>query len=360
MKLNGSERILIIKPSAFGDVVHALAVVDQLKRTHPNLSISWLVNRDYASLIEDNPLIDTIYIFDRNQWGIRHNPLATAQDVARLINKIRAAHFDIVIDLQCLLRSGFITRCSGAPIRIGLSDAREGSKVCYNRVVTVSDKHRHAVDRYLKVVDLLGVSRSNPVRFPLQWSNADEQYINTILSNCGLDADKIIVAINPNARWESKCWAKTNFAQLADRIIERYDAQVLFTGTAADVSSVNEICNMMRHKAIVMAGKTTVKQLAVLLHKADVMVTNDSGPMHLAVAVELPVVALFGPTNPLKTGPYGSEHTVLRASDFSCQPCMRRVCRQSVHCMDAISVDNVISSVDVILDKKKHNAACDR
>jgi len=352
VNLKGNEKILIIKPSAFGDVIHALALLNSLKSAYPGLSIFWLVNKEYADLLANNPLIERLYIFDRKRWGRKRNLPATMREIGSLLNSVRRERFDLIIDLQCLLRSGLITRFSGAGYRIGLSDAREGSGFCYNYKVEVTDKKRHAVDRYLKVAQFFGIdTKKQKVAFPLIWSKDEDSTIRSIIPSSG----KIRIAINAHARWESKCWSQARFARVADKLIHDYHADVVFTGGPGDVAAVENIAMMMRETPILAAGKTSALELAALLAAMDLVITNDSGPMHLSVAVNVPVIALFGPTDPLKTGPYGNGNIVIHKTDGRlCAPCMRKECLKPQHCMDAICVEDVLEAVDIIIEKKKH------
>ncbi len=357
MKLNGSEKVLIIKPSALGDVLHALAVVGEIKKSYPDVSISWVVNREYVELLEENPLIDTVYVFDRKLWGRKRRFIKTIGEFCGMISSMRKVRYDCLIDLQGLMRSGLITLFSGAKKKIGLSDAREGSRFTYTHQIMVHDKKRHAVERYLETVRYFGLEPECPnrVSFPLQWSSSVESKIDEFCKTADLTGDSLKIALNPNARWDTKCWPFEHFARLADMLHQKMGAQVMFVGSPADRQNVDGILSLMDHTPIDAVGKTSLLELAALLTKVDCLVTNDSGPMHMSVAVGTPVVALFGPTDPVKTGPYGDGHVVIQ-KELACGACMKRSCLTR-KCMSDISVDEVFEHVsNLIADRQKYVA----
>lgn len=360
INLKGNEKILIIKPSAFGDILHALPLLDRIKTVYPEISVSWVASLAYTDMLTENKLIDKLFIFDRKKWGRKRNILKTLRESKKFILDIRKEQFDIVIDLQGLLRSGVITFLSGAPIKIGLSDSREGSRFFYNRIVTVHDKKRHAVDRYLKVFDLLDNHGNKPrgVSFPVCCTEEADKFADNFFADNKIYPQDKVIALNPNARWESKCWNSEKFSELADLIACQFGAKVIFIGGPSDKPSVEKIIFNTKSRPFNLAGKTGLLELASLLKRVDCLVTNDSGPMHLAVAVHTPVIALFGPTDPVKTGPYGKGNEVIR-KDIECSFCFKRVC-PTKKCMALISVEEVLDNIKKVLfkpqnDKKNHS-----
>ena len=304
-------RILIIKPSSLGDVVHALPTVNLIRRRFPDAHISWLINDALTSLLNHSPIINEVIGFPRHQYA----------RLPALAGRLRENRFDIVIDLQGLLRSGLMTWLTRAPRRIGLSDAREGARFFYNEIVDVP--HAHAVDRCLCAARHLGCE-SAPIEFPLG--------VSAPIKSEGL------IAVNPSARWETKLWGNDNFAELVRRLPRD---RVVLTGSSAERDSVEQIAQGNRN----LAGQTDLFQLAELYRRCAVVITNDSGPMHVAAAVGTPVVAIFGPTDPALTGPYGNHHVVLRAG-IPCSPCFKGHCTNSVlmECMKLITVEQVLAA----------------
>ena len=309
---SGRPRILILKPSSLGDIIHALPAVNLIRQRYPQAHLAWLVNTTFTSLLKHCPVIDEIIPFPRHEY----------RRLPALFRRLRQDRYDVVVDLQGLLRSGLLAALSGAPRRIGLSDARECAGIFHNEIISVP--RIHAVDRYLRAAVHLG-GAAGPVEFPLGLAPGrhSEGYL----------------AINASARWPTKLWGDDKFTELIRQLPQD---RVILTGSAAEADRIGRLaqgcCNL--------AGKTDLFELAGWYRRCAVVVTNDSGPMHLAAAVGTPVVAIFGPTDPVLTGPYGNGHTVLR-SVLPCAPCFKGHCTNpdSMACMKAISVAEVLAAV---------------
>ena len=315
-------KILIIKPSSLGDVVHALPTVNLIRRKYPEARISWLINDTLTSLLKRSPIIDELIPFERRRLGgVRQLPR-----MRKFLRMLRDKRFDIVVDLQGLLRSGIITWATHAPRRIGLSDAREGARFFFNEIATV--RPVHAVDRCLSAARHLGCG-SEPIEFPLG--------VSPSIVTEGL------IAVNASARWTTKLWGDDKFAELVRRLPAE---RVVLTGSAAERERIEAIAQGRRN----VAGETDLFQLAELYRRCAVVITNDSGPMHLAAAVGTPVVAIFGPTDPALTGPYGQRHVVVRAG-VACSPCFKDHCKNRVdmECMKTVTVDQVLRAVEGFL-----------
>ena len=309
---SGRPRILIIKPSSLGDIIHALPTVNLIRRRFPQAHLAWLVNTAFASLLKHCPVIDEIIPFPRHE--LRRLPA--------LVRRLRRDRYDLVVDLQGLLRSGLLAALTGAPRRVGLSDSREGARLFHNEIVPVP--RLHAVDRYLRAVQHLG-GEAGPVEFPLG--------LAPTLQSEGW------IAINASARWPTKLWGDDKFAELIRQLPRD---RIILTGSAAEAGRIGRLAQGCRN----LAGKTDLFELAEWFRRCAVVVTNDSGPMHLAAAVGTPVVAIFGPTDPALTGPYGTGHTVLRVN-LSCAPCFQDRCTQpnAMACMNGVSVAEVLQAV---------------
>ena len=324
-------RILIIKPSSLGDVIHALPAVNLIRRRHPYAEISWLINDTLVSLLKNSPVIDELIPFPRQQFG----RLTQFPKFCDFLDGLRIHEFDLVVDLQGLFRSGLMAWATNAPRRVGLSDAREGAQLFYTEIVKT--RRLHAVHRYLLTSRYLDCE-SGPVEFPLGSSAEDELVVEKLLPK-----SRPLIAVNPSARWGTKLWGADNFAALLDRLPAD---QIVLTGSASEAGEVEKIgrgrCNL--------AGKTDLAQLAELYRHCALLITNDSGPMHLAAAVGTPVVAIFGPTDPNLTGPYGKRHIVIR-SGISCSPCLKPYCAHvpQMECMDLVSVEQVLAAANPFL-----------
>jgi lipopolysaccharide heptosyltransferase I len=306
-------RILIIKPSSLGDVVHALPTVNLIRRRYPEARLTWLISESLTSLLKNCPVVNDLLPFPRHDFG----------KLPAFLNRLRADRYDLVVDLQGLLRSGLFAFLTGAPRRIGLSDSRECGRLFHNEIVKVP--RAHAVDRYLRAAQHLDCP-PGPVEFPLGVAGA-------------VPAEPTLIAINPSARWETKFWGDDRFAELIRQLPRE---RVLLTGGAGERERIERIAQGCAN----WAGKTDLLELAELYRRCAVVVSNDSGPMHVAAAVGTPVVAIFGPTDPHLTGPYGQNHVVLRAG-IACSPCLKGVCEHTprMECMSAVSVAAVLATV---------------
>jgi lipopolysaccharide heptosyltransferase I len=348
--MNEPQSILIVKMSSIGDVVHSLPLLHALRQRFPAAFMGWVVDRRCKGILENDPHIDHLFVFEREKWGIRRRLLKTSVEVAGLIHAIRAHKFQLALDLQGLFRSGFITYFSGARTRMGFANAREMSCSFYNVKIEVpEDRKLHAVDRYMLMGRKLGIEAPGD-RFALETAPHQMERVEALLSANGIQTYHRIVLINPWARWESKRWPLHKFALLADILNCEADTRVVVVGARSDLAEFKNMSSMMRTRIISLVGMTDLSELACLMKRADILITNDSGPMHIAAAAGTPVVAIFGPTDPSLCGPYGEGHLVVR-KELPCSNCYCEVCPQEHQCMTSISLGEVIGEV-----KSKLNA----
>ena len=341
LSLSEGRRLLIIKPSSLGDIVHALPTVAALRRRLPSAKLTWLVKREWAEVLDGNPDLDEVLAVDLSMKGW---PAA--------IRAVRARRFDVVVDLQGLLRSAMLGWMSGAPVRIGFANGREGSPWFYTDRVSVPAVSMHAVDRYLLIARALGAEpeKPGPSAFPLPHDAGAEVKVDALLAAADVQMGTVLVALNPSARWPTKRWPAESFAAVGDRLQQQVGVRVVVVGGAEDRPIWEAVMRAMRTAPIDLAGKTTMKELIALLRRLQLFITNDSGPMHLAAAVGTPVIALFGPTDPTRTGPYGAGHAILR-SGIPCSPCFSRRCTNAVtmECMTTIHPQQMIESATKLL-----------
>ena len=345
--------ILIVKLSAIGDVVHTLPLLEVLRKNHPGARIDWLVEEEAARIIEGHKDIDRVIVSHRKSWqrtlrrvGRRAESI---REILRFLRELRSREYDLVIDIQGLLKSGVLTGLSKGRRKIGFTWAREGSTLFLSEAPYPVDQYRqHAVERYLKTADLLGCTvQSWQGRIPVRES--DREQVEALLRELDLTG-KHLVAVNPVARWETKLWEEDKFALLADRLREELGLSVLFTGSAGDRPVIERILGRMGGKAFNLSGRTGLKALAHLYSLCAAIVSTDTGPMHIAAAMNRPVVALFGPTAPWRTGPYGEGHRVIR-EEMECSPCLRKRCSHR-NCMKRIAVETVYRAVQDVLSRQ--------
>lgn len=326
-------KILIVKPSALGDVVHSLPFLDSLKNRFPQAVIDWIVARSFHQVLEGHPMIRQLWIIDKDRWKKPAHFADTLRSVTGLARSLRAREYDLVVDLQGLLRSGLMALSTGCRTRVGFSEAREGSSFCYTHRV-MGGHDIHAVDRYLEIADFLGCRPREP-RFPLP---PLQQAVSTSRIMGCLPERYAVIA--PSTGGAAKPWLPERFGEVAARL--PFPSVVITSASHKEIAL--RVVAASRGKAISLAGRTSIKELMAIIGGAAFLLSSDTGPMHIAAAMEIPVVALFGPTNPARTGPYGSRSTILSAG-LSCSPCYRRKPCRDWRCMSAITVEQVLDAI---------------
>jgi heptosyltransferase-1 len=340
--------ILIVKLSAIGDVLHTLPAVNAIRKHYSNARITWLVEEEAADLIAGHPALDRVIVSRRKRWAktiLRKGCLKSIKESYRFIRELRNTTYDLIIDFHGLLKSGLLIGLAKGKRKVGFGKGMEHAEYSYlflNERVPAVDMDTHALTRNMMLIRALGIS-ADEIAYRLPIGERERRMAGELLVRCGDEGSKPLVAINPVAKWATKLWSNAKFAELADRLIEEHDALVVFTGSHSDREVVDRIGSRMRHKAANLAGETNLKTLAALYEGTRVVVATDTGPMHLAAAVGTPVVALFGPTAPWRTGPFGSGHQVIRVG-LDCSPCFKRQC-PTIECMEEISVEQVLSGI---------------
>lgn len=324
-------RVLIIKPSAIGDVVHALPVLPRLKKLWPKAMLTWLITPMCAALVENHPLVDEVILFQRKRWGRSWYDPSELGDLAGFVHDLRRRKFDLVIDLQGLLRSAWIALSTGAPRRIGFSNAREFAPAVYTELVDCSWEHDHAVQRYLKIASALGCG-SGPPEFCFAVDDRDRKYIANLIP-----PNTPYAVLMPGTNWDTKRWPIDRFAALVQPLKERFGLETVIAGAESDAPFARQIPAKFN-----LTGKTSLRQIVALLEPAHLVVGNDTGPMHMAAALGVPLVAPYGPTNPGRTGPFDRQDSVLRI-DIPCSPCYSRTCSHQ-SCMQWLKIEQVLET----------------
>lgn len=317
-------RIVLIKPSALGDIVHALPVLSALRQRFPSARITWVVNRAYESLLLGHPDLDATLPFDRG--AARGGWYAASRAWVGFFRQLRQERFDLAIDLQGLLRSGLMLRATGAPRRVGMSGAREGARwFCTDVVPDPGRMGLHAVDRYWRVVEALGAAGA-PKTFRVPVAPATRTWAADLLR----DWPRPWMVLGPGSRWTTKRWLPEHFAAVAGRAQGEFGGTVLFVGGNDEKDLSDAVRQRLTGPTLDLTGKTSLPQLTALLARADVMLANDTGPLHLAVALGRPVVAPYTCTRAALTGPYGQSHRVVETRVWCagsyCRRCPRMEC----------------------------------
>jgi heptosyltransferase I len=330
------KNILIVKLSAIGDVIHALPVAAALKQSNPDCRITWLVEKPAYDLLTNNPNIDEIIIFDKPKFKSISGLLKNGPELSTLL---KSQKFDLAIDLQGLFKSAALTYLCGAPVRVGYCDMRELSWLV-SKPICGAQKNEHVIERYLDVVRELGCQVIQPV-WNIAASEEEKENVEDILACEGILKDTNFIVLAPGTNWASKCWAPEKYAEVAEALHKKYDIVSVIIGGPKD----RELAQIIKEKcdcAIDLCGKTTLKQLSYVMQKSALFLGGDTGPMHLAVSMNTPVIALFGPTDPKRNGPYGQKNTVIQ-SGSECSPCFKRQCTP-LKCMEAITVEEVLQA----------------
>jgi len=342
-------KILIIKLSSIGDVVHTLPSLYALRQGYPDARIDWLVEEGPSGIIKDHPLLNRVIVVKRRGW------LYSPRGCWEVARGLRNNKYDIVLDFQGLFKSGIWVFLSGGKRRIGFDRTRDFSYLFLNERLPPYDPDRHAVDRYLDMVRYLGL-RVDGIGFPALFDERERDKVLGLLRENGILEGEDFIVVSPLARWKTKQWGMEGFASFCKEVSVRFGCKVVLVGGAMGEAKPIMLAtedglegpSYNKWAVVNLAGRTTLKELACLLSLSRLMVTVDSGPMHIAAAVGTPVVALFGPTAPWRTGPYGEGHKVIRKG-LPCSPCFLRRC-SDLRCMKEITVEEVVGAVADLLD----------
>ncbi len=333
-------RILIVKLSSFGDVLHALPTLEALRAAYPHGHLTWLVEAAYAPLLAEHPALNEVWRAPRLRPGqilFGGNPAL----LGGLVRHLRANSFDLVVDLQGLLKSALWVALARSSRKVGYDRTREGSYRVLSERVPPFDREAHAVWRYLNLAHYLGAPPALP-RFRL--GLGEDVNLSHLLAG---EERRGLVVLHPGARWPSKLWPAAAWARLGDWLSREYGLRVAITGSAADRSLAAEILGQMQDPAVLLTGRTSLAELAAVLRRARLAVTTDTGAMHLAAALGTPVAALFGPTAPWRTGPFGEGHEVVRLG-LECSPCFKRRC-PAPRCLTDLAPEMVQAACEKIL-----------
>ena len=336
-----ARRIALIKPSALGDIVHSLPVLSALRVRFPAAHITWVVNSSYESLLTGHPDLTDTLPFDRGALkGVRRS-LATAYS---FLTALRRRRFDLVIDMQGLLRSGVMARLSGAPRRVGFANAREGSRYAYtDRIPSPALPAAHAVERMWCVAEAFGVGHLPKVfRVPLQPAEVDAARHELAA------LPRPLVAVAVGAKWLTKRWPAPHFAELLNRAHAHTGGTAVFVGASDDTVLSQAVIANLRGPALDLTGRTSLPRLSAVLSLADVMLGNDTGPLHLAAALGRPCVAPYTCTKVALHGPYSQTANCVETS-VACGGSYLKKCGNMI-CMPELTPDRLWPQLSKALD----------
>ena len=323
-------RILIVKPSSLGDILHAFPAVSLLSKKIPGLKVDWLVHPAFAGLLDYMPCVERKILFKRKELG---SLFSFPSSMLALLKELRKEKYDAIIDFQGLFRSASIAFLGRSPVVAGPGSPKEGiAKLFYTKRIKVPETVLHAADKNTALAcEFLGIPfESHEAELPVNERNK-ENVAKAFQKVCG-SVPAPLVGIIPGARWDTKRWPPEFFAKLIKNMAAaRPELNFAIFGAASDTSLAAGICSFSKDSARVfdMTGRTSIGELVEALRVCSVAVSNDSGPMHVAAAAGSPLVALFGPTQPKLTGPYSKKAKVL-APDIDCIGCMKHYCEKGL------------------------------
>jgi lipopolysaccharide heptosyltransferase II len=329
-------KILILKPSSLGDVIQALPVLRLLKLHWPDSNIFWWIDSALAPLLENDRDLAGIVRFERRRWTLPAN----WPEVWHSVQWMRRQSFDLVIDLQCLLRSGMFAWLANGKLLVGLDEPREGARGFYDIAVRRDSFYTHAADWYLAALKVLNV----PAHRNFEWLPERHAISREVKRKWNTESGRWIL-LQPGARWLNKRWPVENYAALVRQLAAaRPEARFAIMGSQEDKEAGAAIAQADPKRCLDLTGNISLPEMIEWIRLGDLMISNDTGPMHVAAALGKPVVAIFGPTEPRRTGPYGQLQNVVRV-DLPCSPCLKPYCTYAkpLECLRAISPEMVFN-----------------
>ena len=348
LRYDSVRKILIRSVNWIGDAVMTTPALSVIREHFPFAEITVLANQMVSQLFLHHPGIDTIITFDRQG---KHHGVAGR---LRLATELRKQQFDLAIILPNSFDSALVPWLAGIPARIGTcSDGR--TMLLSGRYNAAKDATTcHEVEYYLNLMEYFGITgKLTPLH--LSVTSTEESAASALLTKHGIKANDFVLGINPGASYGSaKRWYPDRFAQVARRLADQWSAKVVIFGGPGETAISADIDHRLEGTALNLAGKTTVRELMALIKRCNFFITNDSGPMHIAAAFDVPLVAIFGSTDHTGTSPYNSRSVVVRDNTVECAPCKLRECPTDHRCMTAISEESVISAALELADRLQH------
>jgi heptosyltransferase-1 len=347
-------RVLIVKTSALGDIVHALPVLDYLHKVSPGIEIDWVVEEQFAAILEGNPLITGIFRVRTKTWRKQLLERSTWREIAAVKSSLQARRYDLVFDIQGNFKSGLVTWASGAKHRLGFSADELQERVnkwFTSRQIPMRPQDRHITHKYLRIVSVpFGKDfRGMALGTSIATSASEDSEAAALLATLG---EGLVFLFHYGTTWQTKHWSVEGWVETGRRILERYaDSTILFSwGNEAERQVVTEIARAIGTGARVM-DHYPLKGLIAVLKNVDLVIGGDTGPIHLAAAVGTPTVSLYRSSDGTRSGPLGKQHIIIQ-SPLSCARCFRTSCERDVECRASITADMLVTAVEKLLPLK--------
>jgi lipopolysaccharide heptosyltransferase II len=337
-----NRKILIVNVNWLGDVLLSTAAIRAIKKSYPRSFLACMVVERCVEVLENNPYLDEIIIFD--ETALHKGIIAKI----KFTQELKKKNFDIVFLFHRSFTRTLITFLSGIPERVGYYTKKRGFLL--TKKIELPNKGIHRLEYYLNIITSCGI-KSDGKYCDFFISDHDKKYASEFFKNENIQDNDFIVVINPGGNWQPKRWPEENFAQLCQRLIQELKAKIIISGSSKDITLANRIVSLMRSRPMISAGKTTLKQLGALMQRSDLVISADSGPMHIAAAVGVDLIALFGPTSDSVTGPIGKGKIAVIKKDINCKiPCYESHCQKGYLCMRNITVEDVFEKVKEFRD----------
>ncbi|MFH1189435.1 MAG: lipopolysaccharide heptosyltransferase II [Candidatus Omnitrophota bacterium] len=338
-----TERILIINVNWVGDVLFSTPFIRAVRADNPDAHIACLLHPRCKEMLEANPRLNEVIVYDEEG---AHKSLIGKW---KLIRELRKRKFDTVYMLHRSFTKALIAYLAGIKERVGYPTKKRARVL--TRVVDEPAEELHKVEYFLNIARACGMDvRDASYEFFVR--DEDRRFVKELLAKSGIGDKDFVIVLCPAGNWPPKRWPAENFARLADELAEKFGAKIVLAAAERDSKIVDEIRSVMAAGAVSASGKTGLKQLGALLERAGLVVANDTGPMHMAVAVGTKTIALFGPTSARLTGPYGKGRYHVISGNGSCEvPCYDITCARN-DCMSAIKVEDVLREAEAMLRKK--------
>lgn len=359
------KKVLIVNPFGIGDVIFSTPLIEIVRAHYGDCFIGYVCNKRAYEAIRANPHIGRIFIFEKDEFRAiwQRSKMECVRKVRMLLRSIRLEHFDVAIDLSLAYQYSMFLKLIGIKKRVGFNYRKRG-KFLTDKIDIDGFNEKHVIEYYLDVLGLLGIDVKRYAAVPKVYiGEADRRWASAYLSENGLGPADTLIGIIPGcgASWGADAkyrrWSGADFAAAADRLAERCRARMIIFGSPDEVPLCRDVVKAMRHDPIVSCGKTSVGQFLGLLERCALVVTNDGGPLHMAVGLGVKTVSLFGPVDEAIYGPYplsSREHIVVSAKGLLCRPCYKTFkyspC-DTRECLAAITVDDVVRSAEVLLQR---------
>ncbi len=331
------KRILIIKLRGIGDVVLSTIVVKNLKKDFPDSEISYLTEEPSKPVLENISLIKNVLVLEK----------MTLLNKIKMLLLLRQYRFDLILDFYSNPTTALFTFLSGARYKAGFP--YKGRKYAYNLFGPAERNKYHAALLHIEFLKMLGIESSEK-EILFQLNNEDKLFINNFLSRIVKDK-KMLVGLCPTGGWSSKKCDPAKLAEIGNHITQKYDANVLIIWGPGDENDAKDILLTMKTETTYLAPKTNLLQMAAMISKCTFVICNDSGPMHIAAALKVPVLALFGPTDPELQGPFGEKHEWINLLELDCIKCNLLECPKNHECFLQLPIRHIMEKVDSLIKK---------